>query len=272
MMDTESKISGIVGTIYDITELKNAERSNALLKSVIDQVKECIWISVGHEDQFQLMYINDTVKHITGYEKEAFFDNPDIYLDLIVPKDREKYFSFLKNSTYPKKIEYSIKRATDDREFALREMVYLAGDTNFGVVTDVTEEKKHEQLMALILLMFNTITTDSIAMVNMTTRKYLYINKAREILYERDSNDFYNNDVTFWFDQCVFNEDKIKIAELLARMKEITLGAELNFSYEFRIVTPKGKMKWVHSRTAIKEIEGEIFSINLDTDITQAKL
>lgn len=257
LYDSESKMQGVVGTFVDITDLKNSEQKNTLLKEVIDQINECIWIATLEPEE-ELQYVNNSVVEYFGYTKEEIFSNQYIYLEAIVPEEREKYESFLKSKIYPKTIEYKVRRVNDSAELILRETAYLNMGVNFCIIKDITLEKKHQELMDLLKFMIDTFT-ESLVLVNLSTRKYLYINNAREKLYERNSEEFYNNDLDYWINHCVHPEDKESIAFLISEAK-----VDKPLFYKLRIVTPSGEIKFIMQKTTFKKINGQLYALSID--------
>ncbi|HBM15636.1 MAG TPA: hypothetical protein DD381_04730 [Lentisphaeria bacterium] len=142
MIDHESKISGIVGSFVDITEGKENQITNLILKRAIDQIKECIWIGTMRNNKPELIYINDAVESLTGFTKKEAMKISNIHLNTILPDDMEKFKTFFNSRTYPKSLIFRIRRKTDNKQLTLKETIYSNGDLRVGVLSDVTDLKE----------------------------------------------------------------------------------------------------------------------------------
>lgn len=141
ILDSESKITGIVGTFIDITDSKEDRTTNMILKQAIDQIKECVWIGFIKDNSVELKYINNSVENLTGFTKEEVLYNRNTHQKSILPEDTEKFNTFRKSRTYPKSIDYRVRRRTDGKLLTLKETIYSDGNIKFGIITDITEQK-----------------------------------------------------------------------------------------------------------------------------------
>lgn len=138
VLDHDLKISGIVGAFVDITESKEKQATNIILKKAIDHINECIWI--GHEENgnIKLEYINDAIASLTGFTKEEALSESYIHLNTMLPEYIEKFHAFAINKSYPKSLIFKIKRKGDNKVLVLKETIYSHEGLKFGVITDVT--------------------------------------------------------------------------------------------------------------------------------------
>ena len=141
------------------------------------------------------------------------------------------------------------------QEAVIRESVYLKDDVNFSVMRNITAEKKYQDFMVLLKMMLDSFS-ESLALVNITTKKYLYVNKARESLYARKVEDVLNNDINFWYDHCVHSDGKEIMAYLLSVANE-----DEPLLHKFWIVAPSGKVRYVLEKTTIRKINGQVHTI-----------
>ena len=96
--------------------------------------------------------------------------------------------------------------------------------------------------------------------------KTIYVNKAVEAVYGRPMTEFFENP-DIWID-AIHRGDRETVAALWHRALE---GEP--FDAEYRIVTPSGEEKWVHSRgRPVKNPEGHIACVDgLLRDVTQRR-
>lgn len=154
--DETGKIVRSVGMVHDITERKQAE--NALQEAaerfriVADFTHDWeYWRGVDHH----FHYISPSCENITGYSREAFNDDPDLFLQIVHPDDRERlaahYRDDLPNDD-AYEIEFRIIRR-DGQERWLGHTCRLVTDSYGSPLgrrasnRDITERKRAEEAL-----------------------------------------------------------------------------------------------------------------------------
>ncbi|HNX58217.1 MAG TPA: PAS domain S-box protein, partial [Spirochaetota bacterium] len=97
-------------SVIDITQRKAAEKalseSESRFKSILSNVNEYIY-SVDYENgKPGKTFHSHRCSDITGYTPADFEKNPDLWYQLIYPKDRDKVIEFLQNIGTPKQMNY----------------------------------------------------------------------------------------------------------------------------------------------------------------------
>lgn len=94
--NSDGEITGLVGTIIDITDRKKAEAENALLATAIHQSAESVVIT---DPDANIQYVNPAFEKVTGYSaEEAINARPSIMASGVqAPEFYEKMWSTLKN-------------------------------------------------------------------------------------------------------------------------------------------------------------------------------
>jgi two-component system sensor histidine kinase/response regulator len=152
IVDAADHVMGYVGTITDITELKQAEEalreSNEKFQQLAVNITDVFW--VRSPDMRTVHYVSPAFARIWGRPVEYLQANPQEWSDFIVPEDRErvqKVFAGLTGEERSIDTEYRIMRPDGEirwvqaRGFQVRnsadELIRLA-----GIVTDITERKR----------------------------------------------------------------------------------------------------------------------------------
>ena len=96
MLDNRRVMTGITGTLTDITERKKAEEaiieSEQRFRDIAENVDEIFWIRDINEPRFT--YINRAYEKFTGQLAESIYQNPLLFLDFIVEEDRARVMNY----------------------------------------------------------------------------------------------------------------------------------------------------------------------------------
>ncbi|MFB3738461.1 MAG: PAS domain-containing protein [Candidatus Velamenicoccus archaeovorus] len=144
------------GLMYDITDAKAAEdalrRSEALHRALVENIPAVVYV-VAPDDDRKTLYVSPQVEVALGYSRQEWLDQPDIWMELLHPDDREPTLAAhdLANETgRPWSREYRLI-AADGRAVWFRDVAMLvrdeAGRARYwqGVQLDITELKEKEE-------------------------------------------------------------------------------------------------------------------------------
>jgi PAS domain S-box-containing protein len=143
------------GLIQDLTDLKRAEdslrASEARYRLLIEQVPAVVY-EMDPDDERRTLFVNPQVEALFGYTREEWLDQPDIWIELLHPDDRETELAAhdLHNATgEPWSQEYRLI-ASDGRVVWVRDQARLVRDeagnasTWQGIMLDITGQKDME--------------------------------------------------------------------------------------------------------------------------------
>jgi PAS domain S-box-containing protein len=143
------------GLIQDLTDRKRAEdglrASEARYRMLIEQVPAVVY-EMGPDDERRTLFVNPQVEALFGYSREEWLDQPDIWIELLHPDDREIELAAhdLHNETgEPWSQEYRLI-ASDGRVVWVRDQARLVRDeagnasTWQGIMLDITGQKDLE--------------------------------------------------------------------------------------------------------------------------------
>ena len=140
------------GVVTDITEAKDAEhalrRSEAEYRALVENLPAVLY-RVARDDDRRTMYVSPHVETALGYSRQEWLEQPDIWMELLHPDDREPTMAAhdLHNETgRPWSREYRLI-ASDGRPLWFRDVAHLVRDDGGrplywqGVQLDITELK-----------------------------------------------------------------------------------------------------------------------------------
>ncbi|MFQ6037300.1 MAG: PAS domain S-box protein, partial [Candidatus Aminicenantales bacterium] len=145
----------ILGIARDITERKRWEQtlreSERKYRTIVEQSHDAIYIYSG--DRF--LFVNDRVSEITGYSKQEL-SRLNVWT-LIHPDDRARIQDIARKRAEGKKVpsRYTARvlmRSGDVRicEFAVSRISFNGSYAALGVVRDITEQRKAEEMRRLL--------------------------------------------------------------------------------------------------------------------------
>jgi len=119
ILDASGRITGVVLVFHDVTEKRRAQetlrKSAETLRIVLDFTQDWeYWRSPDH----RFLYISPSCERITGYSRDEFLEDPELYTRIIHPEDRERVISHFNEDEergQPCELEFRILRR-DGRE------------------------------------------------------------------------------------------------------------------------------------------------------------
>ncbi|HET6712334.1 MAG TPA: PAS domain-containing protein [Actinomycetota bacterium] len=147
-----------LGVMIDITEQRLAEQrllaSERRYRALVEQVP-AIMYEMGPDDERRTLFVSPHVEAILGYKRQEWLDQPDIWVELLHPDDRERELAAhdRHNETgEPWQREYRLI-ASDGREVWVHDQAQLVHDAEgsrwLGVMLDITPQKDAEELLRL---------------------------------------------------------------------------------------------------------------------------
>ena len=155
--DTQGKIVFWQGVIQDIGDRKRAEEdlrhSESRYRALIELVPAVVY-EMGPDDERRTLYVSPHVQKILGYSRQEWLDQPDIWIELLHPDDREIELAAhdeLTETHQPWLREYRLI-ASDGRVVWVRDQGQLVRDAHgaetwHGVMLDITAEKSAEDAL-----------------------------------------------------------------------------------------------------------------------------
>jgi PAS domain S-box-containing protein len=142
------------GVALDITEQIEAQtalrETEARLNAILATLPDIVW-SIDADTQ-RTLYASPATEAIYGRPVQDFFDNPDLWLNMIVEEDKKRLPRFFEevNKIGRAEVEYRIMRPDGDERW-IHDAAHLVCDPNGnplrydGIARDITEQKRAER-------------------------------------------------------------------------------------------------------------------------------
>ncbi|MDP2807521.1 MAG: PAS domain S-box protein, partial [bacterium] len=242
-----------------ISEQKYRELADALPQTVFEV-----------DEQGTLVYVNKIGFSQFGYTQKDF-ERGLKALDMLTPQDRERAgqdidrrmrglpaenieYQALRSdgSTFPISI-YANPIAEDGRIKGLR-----------GVIIDISERKKGEQILKESETRFRALAEASPAGIFAYREKFIYVNPACQALTGYSPEEALN--MNFW--ELVHPDHREMVKQLgLARQR----GEKVPANYEFKIIRKDGQARWIDFAGSQASYDGQPSGLGLALDITERK-
>ncbi|GBC87273.1 Sensor protein FixL [bacterium HR12] len=144
------------GVLYDVTEEKLHEeelrRAEQQYRALVENLPAIVYL-VAPDDDRRTIYVSPQVERALGYSRQEWLDQPDIWMELLHPDDREPALAALdehNRTGEPWSREYRLI-AADGRAVWFRDVATLVRDADGtplywqGIQLDITELKDAEE-------------------------------------------------------------------------------------------------------------------------------
>ena len=141
IIDESKKVTGIIGTIIDITSDELAKKKYFYMESILDKLDLVIWI-LKEKPYKHYLYINDAFQKLFKINKNEMYSNINKWQELVVKEDRENVKKVF--NTESSKFTYRIKR-NDGIVRKLEHNFYVEKindeEFSFGFIRDISDQK-----------------------------------------------------------------------------------------------------------------------------------
>ena len=146
------------GVMVDLTAARQSEAelrsSERRYRALVEQVP-AIMYEMGPDDERRTLFVSPHVEEILGYPRQEWLDQPDIWVELLHPDDREHELAAhdLHNETGESwQREYRLI-SSDGRQVWVRDQAELVSDADgarwLGVMLDISPQKEAETMLQL---------------------------------------------------------------------------------------------------------------------------
>ncbi|NBD32644.1 MAG: PAS domain S-box protein, partial [Cyanobacteria bacterium] len=260
--DKNGVITGITGTLNDITERRRAEDQ---LRAVINTVPGLVsWVS---RDGYYLG-VNEQLAHTLNLEPEDFVGKEIGFLNT-----SSSFVHFMDEFLASEAMEMSqvventIKNG-ETRSFLVAAQKYRQASAAVLIGIDITERKQAELALRESENQFRQLAEhieQVFWMVDLAQQSFIYISPAYEVTWGRSLQSAYDSP-TDWL-QSVHPEDYQHVLDSCCKQ----IRGEYN--EEYRIIRPNGEMRWIHDRAfPVRNAKGKVYRIaGIAEDITERK-
>ncbi|ACC85009.1 EAL and GGDEF domain-containing protein [Nostoc punctiforme] len=154
LLDDQGNYAGALGMVTNITDRKLAEaalqESKQRLDGILCSLEDVIW-SIS-ADTFETLYLNPAALKVYGYSVSEFFENSNLWFEVIHPEDQQQVHAAIQPLflTEKQELEYRIVRPDGQVRWLLNRshLIYNASGLPIridGIATDITERKLLEE-------------------------------------------------------------------------------------------------------------------------------
>ena len=187
--------------------------------------------------------MSEAVQNIFGYTSQEFYNNPELWYNIILEEDRKKLLiDPINKNIIEGKWEYRIIRKDGKIRWVCNKMFRKIdknkNDTLFGTVRDITEEKKNIEVISLLEHLINNLDYAVwIIAFNEDWFEYIYVNNGVQNVFNEPKETFYKN--PYHLGSLLHPDDKNDVEKWWDRMKEE--NNTIN-SKDYRIIRNDGKV------------------------------
>lgn len=154
LLDDQGNYAGALGMVTNITDRKLAEaalqESKQRLDGILCSLEDVIW-SIS-ADTFETLYLNPSALKVYGYSVSEFFENSNLWFEVIHPEDQQLVYAAIQPLflTDKQELEYRIVRPDGQVRWLLNRshLIYNTCGQPIridGIATDITERKLLEE-------------------------------------------------------------------------------------------------------------------------------
>ena len=146
-----------VGVLIDITARKTIElelrSSEARYRALVEQVPAVVY-EMGPDDERRTIYVSKYVEELFGYTRREWLDQPDIWIELLHPDDREVVLAAHDLHSTTGEVwrqEYRLI-ANDGRTIWVHDNAVLVHDVErrwYGIMVDISARKELEEQLGV---------------------------------------------------------------------------------------------------------------------------
>lgn len=197
------------GILTDVTEMKNAQlekeelnrKINALISNLPGIVYKCIL-----DKKWTMLFLNNTILPITGYEKDELIDNKKIaFADIIHPADKDRVYNTIKTASENNNqfsIYYRIISKKGITKWVWEKGSFLKENPGGkiyieGYIDDITAERQSMIKLEHKNEQFRIYLESSPIAIFITNKKgqYRYVNKAAQVLLQLDKEELLSKSI-----------------------------------------------------------------------------
>ncbi|MZP30671.1 PAS domain-containing protein [Heliobacterium undosum] len=228
--------------------LRESEEAREQLWNTFIQLDHVFWSFDLLENR--LLQITPNSEQILGRPPQAFFETPDLWMEMIHPDDRPLFASIFPDFRRGLPLDKTCRILLPNGELRWihKRAAPVQRDGRFirvdGLTTDITREKAMEKKLRESEENLRQLAENLRQVVWLRTpQQMLYINPAYEAVWGRSRDVIYANPNEFV--QSIHPDDRPRILQVLSGSFRQT-GV---FDEEYRILRPDGSFRWIWARS-----------------------
>ncbi|MFP4165053.1 MAG: PAS domain S-box protein [Chitinispirillaceae bacterium] len=283
----DDRIDGVVIVFWDVSDLKTVQeklrRAGEKLRIVADFTYDWEYWR-GKDGKF--LYVAPACQRVTGYTREEFMEDPDLYSRIVHPDDRKWVVKRLEKDLHEREtheFEFRIVRRDGEVRWiahACRPVIDENGEYmgRRAANRDVTERKMAEQERERLLRdiaenekRFRLVlenSQDGIHMTDLETNQYVFMSPSQEKL-----TGFKLEELNMSLEGAAKRLHPDDADRVDAYLENVVEGTEPQEPVEYRWKVKSGEYRWFSdSRRAVRDEKGNAVAlIGVSRDITERK-
>jgi PAS domain S-box-containing protein len=272
LIEKPGKEPELLGTIIDITDLKNAEKTLYESEQRFRLLSEVAIEGIILSENGVIIDCNDRYYEMLEFSSKEELINKTLF-DFVHPEDLHTVKNIIK---VPRPSAHEVRLITKNNNIIWVEsrgqnIPFNGRKVRVSVLYDITERKKIEDSLKERERSISTLMGNLPGMAyrckNDDAFTMEFVSEKCILLTEYNQHQIVYGDVTF--DELIHPNDISKVYQIIRS----SINIQQNFGIEYRIITASGKIKWVWEQgTGIYNSKGECTHLEgFITDISERK-
>ncbi len=277
----DGQITGLTGILMDISDRKQAElslkESEERFRQLAENINQVFYLI--DVETSEILYISPNYEKLWGRSRQSLYERPLSYLEAVHPE--EQYIALnahqQKRQLRTMTSEYRIIQPNGSIRWIYDSYFPICNDLGevyriCGIADDISERKAQEEALRISEARFQKIaaTLPGILYTSIQSPdgsvQFTYVNAIASEILELDIAAILNNSQVV-FD--LFHPDDW--ASYTAAVEK-SVATMQPLCYEWRLITPSGKLKWMRVNSRPEALEnGEIAWYGIALEITEQK-
>lgn len=235
--------------------------------NILDEIQEGAWVVEG--ENYQMVYANKAAEKLYDRPQKELLENPNLWLELIMPSERDRLLQCLAkiSETGKQEIEYQLQKANGEISL-IKNKLWVVNRENKrinGIITEIGKTEKESSVCQEAMGNLPAVIYQYVLHPD-GSDEITYISPAAREISELEPKEILQNPARMW--ELLPKEDVEPMRESIASSAQTLTEWE----YQWRIITPSGTIKWLSgiSRPQ-KHANGDIIWDGLVRDISDRK-
>ena len=281
LFDENKNVTEIIEYFIDITERKKAEenlrKNEQMYRAIVTNIKEYIYNVEFRDGVIISSYHSPKCQEITGYSEEDYRNNPNIWIDMVHPEDKEKvtnYFNTLKAKLDHPPIEHRIiNRDGSIKWVSNTSTIEIDSNHNIiremGFIIDITDRKRTEEELKESEEKFRVINEtaqDAIVMID-DDAIISFWNKSAEKIWGYSKEEIEDK---YDFSKLFISEEYYnKFILSFVKFKQTGASNSINKILQFKSMRKNGDIIDIEISLSSVKIKGKWHGIGIIRDVTE---